>query len=250
MRPILANYRLLIRKYRKIENDSSENEIHDKRVILRRIFPILRAYKIDPSDLKNGEKAFNLFGKLRDIQVQILTLESNVVSADLAEYQAYLKGRETKLKKQVQRFCKKKKLEFPIIPKKSSLDKADILKSAGKSLTKLIKRVETRDMDSIRDIHKIRIEFKKFRYHVEMLSYVSAIDEAKLDRLKLFQDKLGEIQDYQVLIDGIRKYDQKHNMVTAGITDGFEIIQKNLFDNFNTQIDLFTEACRDVLRFN
>ena len=43
MNRIIKKYHLLVQKYQEIEKESSVNEIHDKRVLLRRIFPILDA---------------------------------------------------------------------------------------------------------------------------------------------------------------------------------------------------------------
>ena len=112
MNAIIKNYNQLVRKYREIEKETTENEIHDKRVILRRIFPILTVYKLNLSDVKNGERAFRLFGKLRDVQVQILKLESIDQNTEIVDYLSFLKEQETKLKGKTDRFSKKKELEI------------------------------------------------------------------------------------------------------------------------------------------
>lgn len=250
MDSVIKNYNLQIKKFQKIEMDSSENEIHDKRVILRRIFPILAAYKIKPSKVKNGEKAFKLFGKLRDIQVQILKLESIDQTPEIIEYLAFLKVKESDLKEVVRKFCKKKELEFPTIKKKSTLNKSKILRKADKSLNKLIERIQSRSIDDAEDIHKIRIEFKKFRYKVEIISYLENIDPSGLDKLKIYQDKLGEIQDYEVLINGIKKYCKKRNLDEADMTGQFEQDQNTLIENFDNRIESFIAVCRDVLVLN
>ena len=75
MQRIPEKYNLLIEEYKKIEDTSDEKEIHDKRVILRRVFTILDLYGINSSEVKFGESAFRLFGKLRDIQIQIMKLK-------------------------------------------------------------------------------------------------------------------------------------------------------------------------------
>ena len=75
MKRIEKNYNKLVKKFHKIKADTTENEIHDKRVILRRVFPILYFFKINPSKVKYGKTTFDLFGKLRDIQVQTLKLK-------------------------------------------------------------------------------------------------------------------------------------------------------------------------------
>ena len=250
MNTIIKKYQSQIKKYQKIELDSSENEIHDKRVILRRVFTILSAYKINPSKVKNGEKAFKLFGKLRDIQIQLLKLESIDQTPELMDYHAFLKGKESELKEKVHKFCKKKELEFPAIKKKLKLNRSKVVSKSEKSLGKLIERIQSRSIDDAEDIHKIRIEFKKFRYKVEVLSYIENIDDAKLEMLKVFQDKLGDIQDYEVLINGIKKYCKKRKLETDEMTDLFEHDQNTLIENFDNQIELFIAVCKDVLILN
>jgi len=247
MNTIIKNYNLQIKKFQKIEFSSSETEIHDKRVILRRIFPILAVYKIKPSKVKNGEKAFKLFGKLRDIQVQILKLESIDQTPEIMKYLAFLSEDEKELKEKVRRFCKKKELEFPTIKKKSTLEKSKVIGKTNKSLNKLIEIIQSRSIDDAEDIHKIRIEFKKFRYKVEILSYIEDIDDSKLEMLKMYQDKLGDIQDFEVLITGIKKYCKKRKLDADEMTELFEHDQNTLIENFDNQIELFIAVCKDVL---
>ena len=250
MNTIIKNYNLQIKKFQKIEADASVNEIHDKRVILRRIFPILAAFKINPSKVKNGEKAFKLFGKLRDIQVQIIKLESTDQTPEILEYLAALRDGEHELKEKVRKFSKKKELEFPTIKKKYKFNRSKIVAKTDKSLNKLIDRIQSRSIDDAEDIHKIRIEFKKFRYKVEILSYIENIDESKLEMLKIYQDKLGEIQDYEVLINGIKKYCKNKKSDYTEMTELFEHDQNTLIENFDNQIELFIAVCKDVLIFN
>jgi len=250
MNTIIKNYNLLVNKYQKIELEITENEIHDKRVILRRIFQILDAYKMNPSKVKNGEKAFKLFGKLRDIQVQKLKLESVEQTQGITDYLQSLIERESELIEKVRKFCKKKELEFPAIKKKHKLDKSRIYSKISKSLDKLIERVESKSIDDAEDIHKIRIAFKKFRYKVEVFSFIETIEESKLEMLKMFQDKLGEIQDYEVLINGIKKYCKKQKIEEDELIELFEQDQNTLIENFDNQIELFTSVCKDVVILN
>jgi CHAD domain-containing protein len=246
MNSIIKNYKLQINNFQKIENDSNETEIHDKRVILRRIFPILEAYRIKPSKVKNGEKAFKLFGKLRDIQVQILKLESINQTAEILEYHAFLIKRELKLKVEVSKFCKKKELKFPTI-KKVKVDKFKIYIKAEKAFNRLVSSVQLESIDDAEDIHKIRIQFKKFRYVIEVLACIQTIDESKLEKLKTYQDQLGEIQDYEVLITGIRKYYKKRKQDDGPNLDVFEKNQNELIESFDNELETFIEVCRDVI---
>lgn len=244
MNKIIKNYNSLVKKYKEIEKDSTEQEIHDKRVTLRRIFPILAVSKISSSKVKNGEKAFKLFGKLRDVQVQKLKLEKTEKTPEMIEYLAYLNEQELKLQEKVRKFCKNKKLVFPVI-KKAIGKKSKIYSKTDKLLNKLVEKVQLNSIDDAMDIHKIRIEFKKFRYMVEILSYIDKVDVEKFEKLKMYQDELGEIQDYEILIKGITKFYKKRKLNLN--IELFEKEQDVLIENFDSELELFIAVCRDVV---
>jgi CHAD domain-containing protein len=245
MNLIIENYNSLVRKYKKIEREATEKEIHDKRVILRKVFPILAAYKMNPGKIRNGKKAFKLFGKLRDIQVQILKLESIERIPEITDYYVFLKEEELSLKEEVRKFGKKKKLVFPEIKTNSGVDKAKIVRKAEKSLYRIEKKIQVWSIDDAEYIHKIRIEFKKFRYRIEILANITYIAEEKLEKIRLYQDRLGEIQDYEVLIEGITKFYGKRNDDVS--TDLFEEKQSLLIDEFEQDHEAFLAICKDII---
>ncbi len=247
MDKIRKRYNSLVMNYKEIEKGTSEQEIHDKRVILRRVFPILAAFRVKPSKVKNGEKAFKLFGQLRDIQVQILKLESVEQTPEMAEYLAFLKAIELKSEEKVIRFCKKKELAFPSIKKKPQVVKTKIYKKANESLAKLIKKIQSRSNDNAYDIHKIRIEFKKFRYIVEILLSIENADDVRLEKIKMYQDILGEIQDYEILMDGIKRFYKKRKLNGSEIIEIFEKNQKTLIEKFDKELETVIQVCRDVI---
>ena len=247
MKSIIENYNLLVSKFQEMEKETTSDEIHDKRVILRRIFPILTAFDINPSKVKNGEKAFKLFGKLRDIQVQIEKLESSEINTELIEYLEFLKEKEVKLKLKVCKFSKKKKLKFPEIKKKKKVDTKKIKIKALKQLSKLTDKIQSLiNFDDI-EIHTIRVDFKKYRYLVEVLKYIENIDEGKLEEMKNYQDILGEIHDYEVLITGINKYYNKKKLEDQVDVDILENEQNTLEEKFENEAEQFIEVCRAVI---
>ena len=247
MKSIIENYNLLVSKFQEMEKETTPDEIHDKRVILRRIFPILTAFDINPSKVKNGEKAFKLFGKLRDIQVQIEKLESSEINTELIEYLEFLKEKEVKLKEKVSKFSKKKELKFPKIKKKKKVDAEKIKIKALKQLSKLTDKIQSLiNFDEI-EIHTIRVDFKKYRYLVEVLKYIENIDEGKLEEMKNYQDILGEIHDYEVLITGINKYYNKKKLEDQVDVDVLENEQNTLEEKFENEAEQFIEVCRAVI---
>ena len=250
MNTIIKNYNLQIKKFQKIESDKSESGIYDRRDILRHVFKMLNAFKINPSKVKNGEKAFKYFGKLHDIQVQLLKLESLEQTPEIKEYTAFLKEGEFDLKEKTHKFLKKKELEFPTIKNKSKFNKEKVVARTTKSFDKLNKSVQSKSIDDSEDIYEIRIRFDKFQDKVEILSYFKDIDESRLEMLKLYQDKFDEIQDYDILIKGIKKYCMKRKLDAEEMTELFEHEQNTLIENFDNQLELFIAVCKEVLISN
>lgn len=250
MKSIIENYNLLVNKFREMEKDSTPNEIHDKRVIIRRIFPILSAFDINPSKVKYGEEAFKLFGQLRDIQVQIEKIESLGQNVQLIDYLEYLKEKEVKLKEKVSKFSKKKKLKFPKIKKNKKVDTKKIIKKAKRQLYRLSKKTSSLINSDGIEIHAIRIDFKKYRYLVEVLKYIENIDEDKLNDMKHYQDILGDIHDYDVLMNGIKTYYKKEKLNNQVKIDVIEKEQYTLIEKFKSEADQFMRLCEELIFTN
>ena len=247
MKPIVENYHSLIKKFKELEDDLTLDKIHDKRVILRRIFPILSAYGIKPSKVKNAEKAFELYGKLRDIQVQLEKLKDVEFTVDLNEYLYFLKDRELELQQKALKFSKKKEIKFPQLDKTRKADYSKIKEKANRQLDKLVERVQMQAVDDATEIHALRIDFKKFRYLVEVLALIENIDDTKIGKLKVYQDLLGEIHDYEVLISGIKKFLKKTKPEDEIDVDWLEDLQNKLIETFDNETEQIVDVCRDVI---
>jgi len=223
MEKILTHYRLLCSRYKEIEKKFSEKDIHDKRVILMRISSILSLYKINASKIINGESSFKIYGQLHNIQVQILKLKKISDPEDIYEYLDFLKIQEIRYIHKIAKFCKKKHIEFPAINEKK-IGKTNIERKVLKRQKKVIelsKLINKKDADSI---HEFRIEFKKFRYALEFLSIVKKIDFKNYEKIKQFQDLLGEIHDYEILIKGITKFYGKES---AAMNKNLQILKNH-----------------------
>ena len=250
MKRIEKHYNKLVKKFHKIETETTENEIHDKRVILRRVFPILGFFKIKSSKVKFGATAFVLFGKLRDIQVQIMKLERISQPQEWMEYLQYLKELELKYIKKVTKFSKKKVVEFPSL-KTSKMNgckiNGKVHAKVNNNFNKLLSCSQLPTLEKADDIHKIRIAFKKFRYTVEVLSYIEDIDAGKLEKLKNYQDELGEIQDWKVLINGITKFYRKKALIIDEKIAVFEVEKDQRIEHFRNEKENFIEVCKDII---
>ena len=240
-------YNLLVEKFEKIERISTENETHDKRVILKRISPIILAYGIGLKKIKNGKKAFKLYGKLRDIQVQIIILKSKDSARKFPDYFSFLKDSELKLRENTTKFRNKHKVRFPEIAENAVIDKEKIHQKIKKSQNKLAEIVQSGLADNGKAIHKIRLIFKNCRYWMETLALVEFVDEPLLEKIKNYQDRLGEIQDYEVMIDGINKFYENSNDKKKAKVTQFERYQKELIDRFINETPGIISVCAQTI---
>lgn len=247
MNSMINYYNLLVGKFEKIERISTENETHDKRVILKRIFPIILAYGIGLKKIKNGKKAFKLYGKLRDIQVQIIILKSKDNIQEFPDYFSFLKESELKLREDTTKFCKKHKVRFPKIAGSDEIDTVKIHRKIKKSQDKLTEIVQARLAGNGEVMHKIRLIFKNFRYWMETLALIEFVDGTLLEKIKNYQDRLGEIQDYEVLIEGINKFYENADDKEKSKVIRFETHQKQLIDNFKKEIPTVISVCSQTI---
>jgi len=250
MDSILQKYNLLTEKYQTIEVESLKFDIQDRRNIIQQIFSLLSALKIDAAKVKNGKKAIQLFEKLRDVQSQLRILENAQLNPELISYLSVLKEKELQLKWKIQRFTKKKKIEFPEIKKKSKINKSKTLSKINKILEKLDSKVHSSFIDYPENVHKLRTLFLKFLYHVEILSYLDTVDNAKLEKLKLYQNQLGEIHDYEILMQDIARYFMKREWYEDKNIAIFEQEQNTLYETFIYNVEGFIGECKAVTQLS
>lgn len=201
-----------------------EENVHDLRVSARRLQVILELLG-EVKDFENLKKVkrkikrvLRVFAELRDIQVQQLFLKDQINQfPELESMILDLKKREEKeiihCIKKINRFDRKQLKEdlFRLIKKvERSLKK----KEGHRALQDLVRRDYHRVMESqaaltledVETFHRLRIDCKKFRYRMEIIEPLLAIDSKLDEPLRKIQDKLGEIQDLTVLLEEIVQY--------------------------------------------
>ncbi len=62
-------------------------------------------------------------------------------------------------------------------------------------------------------IHKLRLNFKRYRYLSEIIKNVTNSDSQILKKMQGIQDQLGEIQDSQVFLNSIRTFYKNSNTI-------------------------------------
>ena len=203
----------------------SEEPVHDLRVSIRRFIACIRFindiipnyyYKEFRALLKQEFKSFTI---LRDTQVQILTLGEltyrfpvlyTFYNKLLCDEQKLIESLKIKiasfeddeigslaffLKLYIRQKLPKIKADFSIFD--------EIGRKRYEAVSRLIDMVDPEKVDTI---HKVRLEFKKFRYTMEIIQSYIGIGQEELKRMKAFQTIMGLIQDNRVMLRNLRKF--------------------------------------------
>jgi CHAD domain-containing protein len=93
-----------------------------------------------------------------------------------------------------------------------------VLRSVNQAFARVVALRDRCRADDLATIHRLRIAFKAFRYVVELLQPVlPGVTKRKLDTLHAFQNRLGEIQDADVLVAALDKFSLKHPENAAAV---------------------------------
>jgi CHAD domain-containing protein len=212
----------------------SEEGVHDLRVATRRlisIVDILRGLQPD-GDLRRARRRLkdqlDLFSPLRDVQVQLQTVEKlRPTFPEIQEFAEALIRRERKLvrrlAKEVQA-VKTGKLRKVMQTTAESLStllttpavqrekRAAVLEAVEAAFQRVIERRHVIDPSDAATIHRMRVAFKKFRYMVEAIAPIlRGVTARQLKAMNAFQDSMGAIQDLEVLLRSLHAFAEKNS---------------------------------------
>jgi CHAD domain-containing protein len=219
------------RRYRKrlarCQEKFSEGAVHDLRIETRRMLAmldLLDALRVRDS-LKKTRKEFkkrlDAFDELRDTHVQLSLLKPLCRDfPESREFNLLLLGREKDLISQLHHdieAVKQARLERRLKALEKELRKSAKAKSrkAGGSLAAaalsetfarvvLLRRMVRRN--NTKTIHQMRVAFKRFRYMSELLqTMLPRLTKKRLRRMQEYQSMMGNIQDMEVLLAGLKQ---------------------------------------------
>jgi CHAD domain-containing protein len=156
---------------------------------LKRRFPVLRRYEIF---LRKQEPVL-----VRAVLVQIRAIRQDSLIRSLAEVHTAMSG-------------------LYGAPATSGAVRAMLTGSAAAAFGKVLARRAALSALNPRSVHRMRVAFKKFRYTVELARPLLPWADRKHGRaMDDFQTAMGEIQDLEVLIAGLRRFAQHDTLPTA-----------------------------------
>jgi CHAD domain-containing protein len=207
----------------------SEEAVHDLRVATRRLISTLDLVdRMHPeANLRKTRRALkrqlDLFGPLRDVQVQLLTIEKMLSSfPELQEFHNFLVKRERKLMQRLSIELKRVKTGkirkrialaarqlamLPDTPAVQQEQRAEAMQAIEMAFNRVVERKQAIAPTDGSAIHRMRVAFKKFRYMVESLAPVRGRTTSKqLKAMNAFQGSMGDIQDAEVLLSNVQAY--------------------------------------------
>ena len=216
---LLNNFCVKLRDYSLQPNNEN---IHDIRVAVRRLE---NAHRILPKSIRrkksiknyivHAKLLFKLNAHIRDIDIICAKFEIKYRDQTRNLVQDLQQQRISRLQEANKIASTLSHLDSLKIPwneiKKTSLCKRyhkiihaiilDIKKNSAIALS---------DEKKIEELHRVRKDFKKLRYSLELISNRKAVE---LRNLRQIQDILGEIHDYDIMINYLKSLTDKYQVV-------------------------------------
>lgn len=216
-RPFIKKLRkivkLLTKKLDDYIDDPNKDNIHDIRIAIRRMEA---AYRILPKKIRNKVEIqnyvkqtkllFKINTQIRDIDIICDKFEKEYNTQFLTLVNSMRIKQKSQLKTAHQLALKLRDVRLPKI---KNIIESKLQRRFHKILTELNTAINLNipvvisDDRKIEELHKLRKDFKKLRYTLELVSNEN-IPIKSLKILKKIQDDLGEIHDSDIMLDYLR----------------------------------------------
>jgi CHAD domain-containing protein len=242
------NIKKVYTKLDKYLENPTEDNIHHMRTSLRRL---QAAYQSSPKQIRKkkkikefasvGKRLFKINSNIRDIDIILekLAKEGKMSEQQLEYYENPLvQDRKNQLEEAKTTALDLKGIVVPSLYDKNKTDKnfeRNSIKRVAKISRKLKNRIETKipivmgDDSKITELHELRKDSKKLRYLIELVINTENNDTSKrninndtnvlidnnnhkiLEHLEKIQGILGDIHDYDIVLDYLRQHRASNN---------------------------------------
>jgi CHAD domain-containing protein len=242
------NIKKVYTKLDKYLENPTEDNIHHMRTSLRRL---QAAYQSSPKQIRKkkkikefasvGKRLFKINSNIRDIDIILekLAKEGKMSEQQLEYYENPLvQDRKNQLEEAKTTALDLKGIVVPSLYDKNKTDKnfeRNSIKRVAKISRKLKNRIETKipivmgDDSKITELHELRKDSKKLRYLIELVINIENNDTSKrninndtnvlidnnnhkiLEHLEKIQGILGDIHDYDIVLDYLRQHRASNN---------------------------------------
>jgi CHAD domain-containing protein len=254
---------------KRCQKHSSEEAVHDLRVATRRLIATVKlvASVYPEARLRKARRALkkqlDMLGPLRDVQVQLLSIEKMLPSfPELRGFYNFLMRRERILAERLDaevKAVKIGKVEWAIRaainqlavlhdpPETQQQKLTEAVHAVELAFKRVVERRQAVDPSDSPSIHRMRVAFKKFRYMVESLApMLDRVSSRHLKAMNAFQGSMGDIQDAEVLITTLMAFVRRHG-VGSGAAFGRAL--EELGRRRTALIDVFLGSADDLFTF-
>lgn len=205
-------------------SDPNEGNIHDIRTSVRRIEAV---YRVGPKKVRRkkqlrnyvklAKNLFKLNTKIRDFDIISKNMETKYQNKTMNLITNLRDLRVEQIQKANKLALKIYRLRIPQIPK-SMVNESKLRKRYLTILDKIEAEIQKNaiivlgDEKKLDELHRLRKDFKKLRYSIEL---ISKKESSGVKSLKNFQDILGEIHDHDIIVEYLRSMEQnsKYNEI-------------------------------------
>lgn len=229
MRALEERWGRLSEELRRSRTRLTEPGVHDLRVATRRLIAALDLAGaalpegLDEHLRRTLRRCLKSFADLRDLHIQILNLNRllrryRIVSPMLTA----ARSKERQLMKDAARVIARfdtaevgKEMTSVVMglaamaKSRAGVDaaRAALMGFAAKKYLRVVQCRSKVVAPNPKTIHRLRVAFKQFRYTLEVLRpFLPELTSGQLKAMGELQDRMGEIQDLQVLIASVRDY--------------------------------------------
>ncbi len=269
MRAVEGRWHRLAAELGRNRRRCTEPGIHDLRVATRRLLAVLDLAdavlpgEVSPRPRRVLRRYLKSFSPLRDCHVRILTLRGltrrfTVVRPMLREARMLEKELVRNAGRAIVRFDTAAfEREISTIAlalasleetaARTSAAAAVLAGVAAKKYLRVAARGRRITAADTKTIHRLRVAFKEYRYVMEaLLPVFPGVGKPQLKAMNAFQDRMGDIQDIEVLIGAVGKF-----AVTRGAAFPASVLnlQRHLAQRRLALVDSFMKGAEAVTQF-
>jgi CHAD domain-containing protein len=269
MRAVEGRWHRLAAELDRNRRRCTEPGIHDLRVATRRLLAVLDLAdavlpgEVSPRSRRMLRRYLKSFSPLRDCHVRILTLrgltrrytvarpmlrEARMLERELIRSagRAIVRFDSATLEREVTAIAVAL-ASLEDTPARGTAAVAVLTGVAAKKYLRVAARGRKLTAGNTKTIHRLRVAFKEFRYTVEaLLPLFRGAGKAQLRTMNEFQDRMGEIQDIEVLIGAVGKFAVRRG---AAFPASVLNLQRHLAQRRLSLVNTFMKGAEAVTQF-
>jgi CHAD domain-containing protein len=241
---LLARWKSYQERVKECRDRPTLESVHELRVAIRRLISQFMLFsqmlpEHTPQKARNILKSeLESLGTLRDSHVQRIFLQRQATKfPGLAALLKRLEREEAHLAKKASQNVHRFKsttlekavaslLEFLKAQSRNGQTQRELansaLRCADGAFANVVERYRGIDRDDPRTIHRIRVAFKKFRYIVESFPpQLSGYSQSDLRALARYQRRMGNIQDFEVILQRVQGFLKQHQHARLDLFSGY-----------------------------